>query len=142
MYELFLVLTIFLIIVLFSNKRCVAEQFLDSERESNSKNYNNAKLPLRLEMEETSWLDGKTIWEYHPDPLIFKATAVSPDLPDDEKTQDTENECSVVLGQYKERVMKYFELYQENYQAKPVIYQKSIYKWGEQNAQTGFLWQL
>ena len=130
MYELFLVLTIFLIIVLFSNKRYDTEKFLDSEQISISKNYNNAKLPLRLEMEETSWLDGKTIWEYHPDPLIFKATAVSPDLPDDEKTLDTENECSVVLGQYKERVMKYFELYQENYQAKPVVYQKAVYKWG------------
>jgi hypothetical protein len=156
MNKLFLILAILLIIILFLNKSYEESEYfntninfsmggsicdLETTYHSQKLNlvpmyiypaviYNKIRLPLRLEKEMTSWLDGKTVWEYHPDPFVFKATAVSPDLPDEDIMSDMENRCTQIIGNVKEKIMKYFEFYQEKYQCKPVVYLKAIHKWG------------
>lgn len=94
--------------------------------------------PLRLEKETTSWLDGKTAYEYHPDPLVFKATAVSPELPSGDYHRDLQEWCSRALGTPKEEVMNYYGLYQEKFQAKVVQYQKAKHKFGRGRPQDWF----
>ena len=106
--------------------------------------WDKIRLPLRLEKETTSWLDGKTAWEYHPDPLIFKAIAITYDLSDNDCIYSTENICSEELEESKKQIMKYYRkdqiikylrLYQDKYKSKPVLYHKFNHKLGRAKAQ-------
>lgn len=98
----------------------------------------SGKYNLRLEKQSTSWLDGKILWEYHPDPLVFKATAIHPEVDTKitaHRKKMEEAGCPRAIGTGKEEIGIYMSKYEEKIGAKPVLHQKAKHKYGRARSQ-------
>ena len=88
---------------------------------------------LTLRKEAGSWLDGKSLFEYHPDPLAFSALKIHPEVDSraefHKKRMNAEG-VSRVFGTGKEEIAEYQGKYNEKHHSKEVKYMKAKHKWG------------
>jgi hypothetical protein len=92
----------------------------------------DGKMDITLNRQENTWLDGKTAFEYHPDPLVFKATAMLGEaLPDDPVwRENAELWCPRAFAAPHQEILNYLGLWNPKTMAKAVLYQRGKGKYG------------